>query len=100
MEFALLVGGGLVFLAVAFIALGKYYPGSGAAQLDWKPTRSLELEVELEEQDIGQMLEAKNERRRRLGKPEVSEADVRANVDRAEREQRERRAAYRRGSGV
>jgi hypothetical protein len=75
-----------------FLAIGKWHPTSGAEVLDWKPTRSYEDEIELELEDVDQMLEAQNERRRRSGRPEISEDDVRAEVDAQQREQ-ERRAA-------
>ena len=64
----------LVFLI--FLAIGKYHPMSGAEVLDWKPTRSPEVEAELELDDIDQMLEAQNERRRASGRPERTEDDV------------------------
>ena len=44
------------------------------------PTR---IEIELELDDIDQMLEAQNERRRRSGRPELTEEDMRAEVDAA-----------------
>ena len=72
--FALLVGGGCLF------ALGRWYPGSGAEQVDWRPTRSPELEAELELDDVDQMLEAQNERRRASGRPEVTEEDIQERV--------------------
>ena len=78
----------------ALVALGHFYPGSGAEQLDWKPTRSIETEIELELDDVDQMIEAQNERRRRSGRPERSEDDVRADVDRERRDLEARRAAY------
>ncbi len=56
-----LVGGLFLFV----VALGIWYPGSGAAQLDWRPTRSAEVEVQNEIDDLDQMLEAANARRRR-----------------------------------
>jgi hypothetical protein len=89
-DFELLVFVGLVALVLVFVALGVWYPGSGAAQVDWKPTRSPELEVELEMQDVDEMLEAANERRRRSGRPELSEDGLRAEIAEHEREQRER----------
>jgi len=66
---------GLLILGV-FLAIGKWYPGSGAEQLDWRPTRSYEDEVELELQDVDQMLEAQNERRRESGRAERTEDDI------------------------
>jgi hypothetical protein len=41
------------------------------------------------------MLEAQNERRRRSGRPELSEDQMRAEVDAAQRELKERAEAYR-----
>jgi hypothetical protein len=80
----------LVAMVIAFLALGKWYPGSGADVLDWKPTRSLEAEIELEQDDVAQMIEAQNERRRRTGRPERSEAQVRADLADAEADWRRR----------
>jgi hypothetical protein len=79
-NFGLIVAVGMGVLLVALLLIGRFYPGSGADVLDWKPTRSIETEVELELDDIEQMLEAQNERRRRRGEPERTEEDVRAQV--------------------
>ena len=81
-----------------FLAIGKWYPGSGADVLDWKPTRSYEDEIQLEMDDVDQMLEAQNERRRRSGRPQISEDDVREDVDARQREQQQRAAEFRRSS--
>jgi hypothetical protein len=97
MDFALIVAAGIAALILAVMALGKWHPMSGAQVLDWKPTRSYEDEVRLELDDIDQMLEAQNERRRRSGRPELTEDDVRAEVDAAQRELRERARSYRGG---
>jgi hypothetical protein len=84
-EFSVFVlGMGLVVLAI-LLALGKWYPGSGAEQVDWRPTRSPEVEAELELDDVDQMLEAQNARRRASGRPELTEDDVRAQVAEDER---------------
>jgi hypothetical protein len=71
-----LVGGLLVFL----LALGRFYPGSGAPQLDWRPTRSVEVEVQNEIDDLEQMREAINARRRARGQDELTEDEVRDRV--------------------
>jgi hypothetical protein len=81
----------LVAMVVAFLAIGKWYPGSGADVLDWKPTRSIEAEIELEQDDVQQMIDAQNERRRRTGRPERSEDEVRAQVAAEQAELRRRR---------
>jgi hypothetical protein len=78
-----IVGG----LLVAFLLLGRFYPGSGAKQLDWRPTRSPEVELQNEIDDEEQMFEAINARRRARGEEELTEDTVRARVaeDLAER---------------
>jgi hypothetical protein len=68
--------GFLLLAFLIFLAIGKYHPVSGAEVLDWKPTRSPEVEAELELDDVDQMLEAQNERRRASGRPERTEDDV------------------------
>jgi hypothetical protein len=79
-EFGVFMFFALLVVVLIFLALGRFYPGSGAEQVDWKPTRSPELEAELELEDVEQMLEAQNERRRRSGRPELTEEDMEARV--------------------
>lgn len=88
-EFSVFVLGAFVVVAAFLLALGRWYPGSGAEQVDWRPTRSPELEAELELDDVDQMLEAQNARRRASGRPELSEDDMRARVAEDERWRRE-----------
>ncbi len=71
-----LVGG----LLVGVILLGIFYPGSGIDQVDWRPTRSPEVEYENEIDDIDQMTEAVNRRRRARGEAEITEEGLRAEV--------------------
>ena len=72
---------GLVgFMFVGLVLLGLYHPRTGAQTLDWKPTRSAELEVQNEIDDLDQMLEAANARRRRRGAPELTEEAIRASI--------------------
>jgi len=84
-EFGVFIFFALLVVVLILLALGKWYPGSGAEQVDWKPTRSPELEAELELDDVQQMLDAQNERRRRSGRPEITEEDVEAQVREDER---------------
>jgi hypothetical protein len=93
-EFAVFVLFGFVFAFAVFLALGRWYPGSGAEQVDWRPTRSPEVEAELELDDVDQMLETQNVRRRASGRAERTEADIRAQVaeDERWREELRRRA--------
>ena len=85
-----LVGGLLLFL----ILLGVFIPGNGSRQLDWKPTRSAEVEVQNEIDDLDQMLEAANARRRRRGVAELTEDTLHAQVREHTREQTRRRDDY------
>jgi len=70
----------MIGLFVAFVggiaALGLYSPRSGADVLDWRPTRSPEVESQNERDDIAQMLAASNALRRRRGVAERTEDDV------------------------
>lgn len=93
-EFGLFIFGAFVVIVLIFLAIGKWYPGSGAAQVDWRPTRSPELEAQLEVDDIDQMLEAQNARRRASGRPEISEDGIRAEVEGEERWRREQAQRY------
>ena len=81
-EFGIFVFGTLIVVVLIFLAIGKWYPGTGADVLDWQPTRSYEDEIRLELEDIDEMLEASNERRRRTGRPELTEDQVRGEVER------------------
>ncbi len=90
----------LVALVIALLLLGRYHPRSGADVLGWHPTRSVETEVLSELEDVEQMLELQNERRRRRGSPELTEDEIRGQVETAERERRARSERYRtEGSG-
>lgn len=94
-DFTYIVVGGLGAFVLALVVIAKLYPGSGADVIDWKPTRSLETEVELELEDIGQMLEAQNERRRARGEAERTEADFEREVAEHIRDQERRKAELR-----
>ncbi len=84
--FALVMVGIFVLMIVFVILLGIFYPGSGAEQLQWRPTRSPEQEAHNEVDDVAQMLEAANERRRRRGEPELTEEGITQRVQHDKRE--------------
>jgi hypothetical protein len=65
------------FFAAALL-LGLFSKRSALDILDWKPTRSPQVEAENEIDDVAQMMEAQNEIRRRRGKPERTLEDVEA----------------------
>jgi hypothetical protein len=87
----IIVIGGLVAWVVF---LGLYHPRSGADVLDWRPTRSPELEAQNEIDDLDQMLEATNARRRSRGEDELTEESLQARVLEDRREQLRRHAEY------
>jgi hypothetical protein len=84
-EFGVFVLFGFIVAIGIFLAIGRWYPGSGAEQVDWRLTRSPEVEAELELDDVDQMLEAQNARRRASGRAERTEDDIRAQVAEDER---------------
>ena len=65
--FTIVCGGLLAFFVIATLLLGVFSKRSALEILDWKPTRSAELEAENEIDDVAQMIEAQNELRRRRG---------------------------------
>jgi hypothetical protein len=86
---------GMMALVVGVLVLiGHYYPGSSADLVDWKPTRSPELEAQNEIDDVQQMLEAQNEMRRRRGVEERSEQELREEVAAEELERLRRRKRF------
>ena len=87
------VGGLLAWV----VFLGLYHPRSGADVLDWRPTRSPEVEAQNEIDDLDQMLQATNERRRRRGEAELTEEMLEARVREDRREQQARAEEYREG---
>jgi hypothetical protein len=82
---------------LGILALGLYSPRTGADVLDWKPTRSPELEAQNEVDDVAQMLEAANAARRRRGLAERTEDDVAGALDADRRELDLRAREYRPG---
>jgi len=77
---------GMIALIVAvLVVVGHFYPGSSASLVDWYPTRSPEVEVQNEIDDVRQMIEAQNEMRRRRGAPEMTEEELHRSVAEDER---------------
>src|ERR671930_1378582 len=67
----------LVLLFLIMVALARVFEGNSVAEIiDWKPTRSPEVEAQNEIDDVRQMIEAQNELRRKRGAKEITEADV------------------------
>lgn len=86
MGFVLLTLGMLALIIGVLFLIDRSYKGSTADLVDWKPTRSPEVEAQNEIDDVRQMLEAQNEMRRRRGAPEVDEGALRVEVEEEELE--------------
>jgi hypothetical protein len=86
MGFVLLTLGMLAVIIGVLVLIDRNYKGSTAELVDWKPTRSPEVEAQNEIDDVRQMLEAQNEMRRRRGAPEVDEGKLRTEVEEEELE--------------
>ena len=74
--FTVVCGGLLAFFVIATLLLGLFSKRSALDILDWRPTRSPELEAENEIDDVAQMIAAQNEIRARNGKPPRTREDV------------------------
>jgi len=92
--FTVIILGGTALLIVALLLIGAYHPRSGADVLQWRPTRSPEVEAQNEVDDLDQMIEAANERRRARGKAERSLEDVERSVREDAEQQRRLRDSY------
>jgi hypothetical protein len=93
---------GLVLMTIAMVLLiagvlvliDHFYEGSSADLVDWKPTRSPEVEAQNEIDDVQQMVEAQNEMRRRRGVEDLDEGSLRAEVEEEEMERLRRRNPF------
>jgi hypothetical protein len=93
MVFIALTLGLLVLLFLIMVALARAFERNSVADIiDWKPTRSPEVEAQNEVDDVRQMIEAQNVYRRKRGAREITEEDV-------ERQAREDQAMRARGRG-
>jgi hypothetical protein len=77
MTFIALTLGLLVVLFLLMLLTARLARDHSVADLlDWKPTRSPEVEAQNEIDDVRQMIEAQNEYRRKRGAREITEEDV------------------------
>lgn len=83
----------LVVLVLLMVLTARLFRDHSVADLlDWKPTRSYEVEAQNELDDVQQMIDAQNEYRRRRGAKEITEEDV-------QRQAQEDQAVRARGRG-
>ena len=93
--FTVVFGGLLAFFVIFTLLLGIFSKRSAIDILDWKPTRSPEVEAQNDIDDVQQMIDAQNELRRRRGLPERDEEAIEASVRRHQEELAEKRRQYR-----
>lgn len=76
MEFVFVSFGTVALVVIVLVLLARAYPGNGADLLDWKPTRSPEVEAQLEIDDVREMIAAQNAYRRKRGARELTHEDA------------------------
>jgi hypothetical protein len=74
--FTVVFGGLLAFFVITVLLLGLFSRRSARDYLDWKPTRSPEVEAQNEIDDVEQMIAAQNELRRKRGAPEITREEI------------------------
>jgi hypothetical protein len=93
--FTVIFGGTLAFFVVFVLLLGLFSKRSAIDILDWKPTRSPEVEAQNDIDDVAQMIEAQNQIRRRRGLPDRDEAEIEESVRRHREELAQQARRYR-----
>lgn len=83
--FTLIVTVGMGLLVLWILALGIWHPRSGAEVLQWRPTRSAEVELQNDVDDVEQMIAAQNELRARRGKTARTQGEIEDEVRRDQR---------------
>ncbi|MCW2997918.1 MAG: hypothetical protein JWN65_1467 [Solirubrobacterales bacterium] len=63
-------------ITLFFFLLGRLTSGTGADLIDWDPAGRADQRRSLEQDDVAQMLETANRRRRAQGLPELAEGEV------------------------
>ena len=101
MDFIALTIGLLVLLVLILAGLARAFQGHSVAELlDWKPTRSPEVEAQNEVDDVRQMIEAQNEYRRKRGAGEITEADVQRQAQEDQAVRARGRGPFAQGGGI
>lgn len=73
-----------VGLLLFFFLLGRFTPGDGSDVVDWDPSGRQDRKRVAERDDVEQMLETANRRRRAQGLPELAENEVLRGLQRDE----------------
>jgi hypothetical protein len=101
MFFVIATLGLLVLLFLIMVVLTRAFERTSVADIiDWKPTRSPEVEAQNEVDDVRQMIEAQNALRRRRGAEEITEADVQRQAMEDQRVRARGRGPFAQGGGL
>jgi hypothetical protein len=82
--FALLVFGGIAVLLLVLLALGSFSRRRVRDITHHGDHEALAARLRIEQRDIPEMVDAQNEYRRRHGRPEMTEEEIRRRVGREE----------------
>jgi hypothetical protein len=74
--FALIVLGAIVLIVLAFLAIGFWHPARAMEITDGDRQRRWATQAEIEEHDIGEMVDSQNDYRRARGEREITGGDV------------------------
>jgi hypothetical protein len=102
--FAAIIFGGLVLVFLVFLAIGHAWRDRPIEEItDRGANEKWAAQMQVEERDIPQMLEAANEYRRKRGQPEVTPEEFGAQVEQEQRRllvqaEKQMRAASRTGA--
>ena len=88
--FALIVVGSIVVVVVVFLALGFWHPARASDVTDSGRQKDWATQAEIEESEVGEMVEGQNVYRRARGDEEITAADAQRAGDARQRESIER----------
>ncbi len=91
--FTLIVIGSIVLLAIVFLALGVWHPARTADVTDADRQASWAAQAEIEEREVGEMVEGQNVYRRARGEEDLTVGDARRAAAERQRESLERTGA-------
>jgi hypothetical protein len=84
--FVLIVIGSVVAVVLVFLALGFWHPARAMEITDQERQKRWATQAEIEERDVGQMVEGQNKYRRARGEEELTEERVQAAATKRQRE--------------
>jgi hypothetical protein len=84
--FTLIVIGGIVLVLIVFLALGFLHPARALEITDQDRQRRWATQADIEEREVGEMVEGQNVYRRARGEAEITAGDAQRAADVRQRE--------------